>query len=277
MKKIILLLLATTAASAQLSVKSPSDFFPKSKTQVLVVGTFHFDYPGLDAHKTDESNKIDVLREPKKSEVTQLVDYIKRFKPTKIVIEAMPNWQATEKLKRYKAGEFRNQRDERFQLGMRIATELQLDTIYALDALPFDLELEKLDTVYFKKFFEDFDFKSNDPMAAKFTDWYRYEETLQKSMTLLDYFKRFNARESHELTYGAYLVGDFKLDDTRGADILSIWWYNRNLRIFRKLQQITESPTDRLLVIFGNGHAALLRQLLECSPEYDFVEFDGLK
>ena len=277
MKKIILLLLATTAASAQLSVKSPSDFFPKSKTQVLVVGTFHFDYPGLDAHKTDESNKIDVLREPKKSEVTQLVDYIKRFKPTKIVIEAMPNWQATEKLKRYKAGEFRNQRDERFQLGMRIATELQLDTIYALDALPFDLELEKLDTVYFKKFFEDFDFKSNDPMAAKFTDWYRYEESLQKSMTLLDYFKRFNARESHELTYGAYLVGDFKLDDTRGADILSIWWYNRNLRIFRKLQQITESPTDRLLVIFGNGHAALLRQLLECSPEYDFVEFDGLK
>lgn len=32
-----------------------------------------------------------------------------------------------------------------------------------------------------------------------------------------------------------------------------------------------------ILVLFGNGHGAILRQLLESSPEYDFIEFDGLK
>jgi hypothetical protein len=73
-----------------------------------------------------------------------------------------------------------------------------------------------------------------------------------------------------------YLIGDFKLDNERGVDILSSWWYNRNLRIFRKLQLITESPNDRILLIFGNGHAAVLRQFLEASPEYEFVEFDSL-
>jgi hypothetical protein len=42
------------------------------------------------------------------------------------------------------------------------------------------------------------------------------------------------------------------------------------------LQTITNGPKDRILVIFGNGHAAVLRQLIECSPEYEFIEFDGL-
>jgi len=31
------------------------------------------------------------------------------------------------------------------------------------------------------------------------------------------------------------------------------------------------------LVIFGNGHAAILRQLLEASPQYEFVEFSSLE
>lgn len=273
-----LFLLISAALSAQNKNLNPTfNTFPKERAQVLMVGTFHFDYPNLDAHKTADDQKIDVLVEPKKSEVTEIVNYIKKFKPNKIAIEATPEWKAAEKLARYKKGELRDQRDERFQLGMRIATELKIDTIYSLDANPFDLDLEKLDTVYFKKFFKDYDFKSDDPFSAMFTKWYNQEQTLQQKTNLLQYFKHFNSVESHRLTYGAYLVGDFKLDDTRGADILSVWWYNRNLRIFRKLQQMTESPNDRILLIFGNGHAAILRQLLECSPEYQFVEFDSLK
>ena len=93
---------------------------------------------------------------------------------------------------------------------------------------------------------------------------------------LLEFFKLINSKEWHDYGYGAYLVGDFKLENNRGADYLSIWWYNRNLRIFRNLQKITESENDRILVIFGNGHASIFRQLIEASPEYDFVEFDSL-
>ena len=81
----------------------------------------------------------------------------------------------------------------------------------------------------------------------------------------------------HRLGYGAYLVGDFKLDNQRGADILSIWWYNRNMRIFRNLQDMNTSKNDRILVIFGNVHASILRQLLESSPEFKYIEFDQLK
>jgi hypothetical protein len=273
----LFLLCTILVNSQQARLKSPSSFFPAKKAKILVVGTFHFDYPGLDAIKTADKDKIDVLVDPKKSEVTELVSYIRKFKPTKIAIEATEDWGANEKLRRYKKGEYRNERDERFQLGMRIADELNLDTIYSTDAPSFDSDLTKLDSTYFKELFTDFDFQSKDSFNRMVFEWIRYEEKIQKELSLLQYFKRINSKESHRLGYGAYLVGDFKLDDHRGADALSIWWYNRNLRIFRKLQQITAGSDDRILVIFGNGHAALLRHLIESSPEYDFVEFDSLK
>ena len=257
-------------------LKPMSDYFPKEKAKVLVVGTFHMDYPGLDAFKTSEEDKIDVLVEPKKSEVTELVEYIKKFKPNKIAIEAYESWNAAEKLKQYKNGEHRDKRDERYQLAIRIANELQLDTIYAIDSGSMTDDLEKIDSSYTKALFKDFDFQSEDVYNQYYKNWFEEEDKIIPKVKLLDYFKHINSRESHHYGYGAYLIGDFKMDNLKGADIISSWWYNRNLRIFRKLQIITESPKDRILVIFGNGHAAILRQLLEASPEYEFVELDSL-
>lgn len=258
-------------------IKNASTFFPKEKTQVLVVGTFHFDYPGLDVNKTEDKDKVDVLTEPKKSEITELVNYIKKFRPTKIAIEAFPNWNATEKLRKYKKGDYKDKRDERFQLAMRIATEMKLDTLFSIDAKSFDDDLVKLDSIYIQKLFKDYDFKSNDKFEKMYTELFSYEAKLPANTNLLKYFKHMNSEEYHKLGYGAYLIGDFKLENQRGADALSIWWYNRNLRIFRKLQEITESSKDRILVIFGNGHASILRQLVESSPEYEFIEFNKLK
>jgi hypothetical protein len=276
---LVLLILSFSCTSSEKDkqyIKPLSDYFPKEKTKVLVVGTFHFDYPGLDAHKTSDEDKIDVLKEPKSAEVTELVAYIKKFKPNKIAIEAFDSWNATEKLKQYKNGDHRDKRDERYQLGMRIANELELDTLYAIDASNMSQDLEKIDSSYTSALFKDFDFESDDPYLQYFKDWLAEDDKIIPKVNLLDYIKYQNSKESHQYGYGVYLVGDFKLDQERGADILASWWYNRNLRIFRKLQKITESPNDRILVIIGNGHAAVLRQLLEASPEYEFVEFDGL-
>jgi hypothetical protein len=257
-------------------LKSPRDYFPKGRAQVLVVGTFHFNYPNLDAIKAADEDKIDVLEEPKKSEVTDLVHYIEKFRPTKIAIEAYENWDATRKLREYKEGKYRDQRDERFQLAMRIATDMQLDTLYAVDALTMADTLEIIDSTYTKALFKDYDFKSDDPLGKFTFDWITEENKMVSKVNLKEYLAHRNSRESHNYGYGAYLVGDFKLGEYRGADVLSSWWYNRNLRIFRNIQGMTDGPGDRILLIIGNGHAAILRQLFECSPEYDFVEFDSL-
>lgn len=274
------LLFAGTAISqnSQSNVLKPiASYFPEQRAQVLVVGSFHFDYPGLDALKAPEEDKIDVLREPKKSEVTALVEYIKQFNPTKIAIEAFPSWETGRKYREYRQGMHRDQRDERYQLAMRLALESNLDTIYAVDASDMVPDLEALDSTYVESLFRDFDFESDaDRYTALYRHWFEEDSKAVSRIPLLDYFRNMNSPESHRYGYGAYLIGDFKLDQHRGADILAVWWYNRNLRIFRNIQQITQGPEDRILVVIGNGHAAILRQLFEASPEYEFVEFSGL-
>lgn len=257
-------------------LKDPSSFFPQEKAQVLFVGLFHFDYPGLDVNVTDKEDQIDVLKEPKKSELTELVNYIKRFNPTKIALEATPRWNATKKLKQYKLGELRDKRDERVQVGLRIASDLNLDTLYSIDAWGFADQLGKIDSAYASEFFKDFDFQSEDPLEQNYKMWFDAKDKMAANSNLLDYVKYINSEENFNYNHGAYLIGDFKLGDYRGADITALWWYSRNLRIFRNIQNITEEPTDRILVIFGSGHGPILKHLIESSPEYHFVPFQSL-
>lgn len=258
------------------TIKGPADFYPPDRAQVLVVGTFHFEYPGLDTHKTADDKKVDVLKEPKKSELEELVAYIKKFKPNKIVIEARPTWNTMEKFEQYKNGGFAQKRDERFTIGMRIAKDLRLDTLYGLDAHSLISDLNEKDSVLANNLTDKIDWDIEDPYWDMATKWLDHEDELKLELSLLDYFKHLNSEEAHLANYGLYMTGNMGKAEGQAADHLSMWWYNRNLRIFSKIVNMTEGPDDRILVIFGNGHASIFRNLFEASPQYDYVEFDSL-
>lgn len=278
MKSSILIVLLTISTFL-FGQKKPSEYFPDLKTKVLVVGSFHFEYPNFDAHKTAKSDQVDVLEPKTAAEVTELVNYIKKFKPTKIAIEAWPDWKANEKLKEYKDGKQRDQRDERYQLAMRISAELKISELYSIDANSvlddFTEKFGKKDSLYFKNLLEDYDFLSDDRISKQYNTFIKNTER-KNFKSLLDMFKYMNSKEYHQYEYGAYLTGDFKLREHDGADLLALYWYSRNLRMFRKIQEIPKNAEDRILVIAGNGHASVLRQLFTSSPEYDYVEFSTL-
>jgi len=273
----VLFVLFSVFSFGQAQLKSPSEFYPAQKTKVLVVGTFHFNFPGLDEVKTADENKIDVLKEPKKSELEDLVTYIKKFNPTKIAIEARPSWKSMQKFEEYKNGAHRNNRDERYQLGMRIASDLKLDSIYGIDTYSLNRDLYDQDSIYLKKLLNKIDWNVKDPFWKYAETYFDYRDKKMKDVHLLDFIKAMNTREGHNFNFGLYLTGSFATGGGQGADKLSIWWYNRNARIFSNLINITQSSQERILVIFGNGHAAILRQLLEASPQYEFVEFSSLE
>ncbi len=255
--------------------KTASDFFQVPKTKVLVVGTFHFDYPNLDAIKTEEKDKVDVLSESRQKEMSEIVRYIKKFNPNKIGIEALSN-RFTQDLKKYKNGEFELSRDERHQLGVRLAHELNLDTLYAVDAESLADDLSETNPDLVDAMWKDYDWMSDELVDSLKVEWYTYTNELLKEVSLLEYLKHMNTPEFHQYDYGCYLVGDFRLGYTQGPDVLGSYWYNRNLRIFRNVQELTENSEDRILLILGNGHASLMRQFLTFSPEYEFVEFGSL-
>ena len=277
--KTSILIVLITMSTFLFGQKKPSEYFPDPKTKVLVVGSFHFDYPNQDAYKTEKNDQVDVLKPKTAAEVTELVNYIKKFKPTKIAIEAWPDWKANEKLKEYKDGKYRDQRDERYQLAMRIATELKINELYSIDANSvlddFTEKFGKKDSLYFKNMLKDYDFLSDDRISKQYNTFIKNTER-KNFKSLLHMFKYMNSKEYHQYEYGAYLTGDFKLREHDGADLLALYWYNRNLRMFRKIQEITKNSEDRILVIAGNGHATVLRQLFTSSPEYEYVEFSNL-
>ena len=261
-------------------LKDPDYFLIPNKDslpKIFLVGTFHFEYYNADAYKVDKSKQVDILSEQKQNEIKQLLEYISIFKPTKICVEAPERWKTMDKYRLYKTSKKELAKDEVQQIAFRLMDKFKLDTVYSVDARTIAEELpETKDSTiikpYFDSIFDNYNFKANN----NYTNWNNYETELSLKLPLLDYFKYLNSPKSLQRDYGAYLVGDFKNGKYNGADALATYWYDRNLRIFRNIQAITTSSKDRILVLFGAGHIAILDQLLKCSPEYNYIQFNTM-
>ena len=276
------------ASLSSLFAQSLPSFDPDSlllpdgpRPQVLLVGSFHMAYPNLDAHVTDAANRADVLSPARQAEMQELVDYLARFRPTRIVIERWPGSSINARYRQYLAGEYELQRDEEQQIGFRLAERFGLDSLVPGDAGSLVSEFRDdstlaclhptLDSIY-----ADWDYRSSDPISQRYTALYEHDDRLLREVSLLDYFTYLNSPKRIRRGHGAYLVGDFTLGDHRGADALALDWYARNLRIYRNIQRAVTSPDERILVIFGAGHLGILHQQFASSPEFELVEFGTL-
>lgn len=255
----------------------------RKQPAIFLVGTFHFAYYNFDAHKTSKEDQVDILAARKQQELQQLLQYIYTFKPTKIAVEAGPiTGYLMKRYQAYKNGERALGKDEIEQMGFRLLDRFKLDTIYGInDQGVFGDLYDSKDSLVLRPILDSisrgYDYQSNDPISQAYKAFYNENDSLAKQMTLLDYFKYRNSDKVLNRGFGAYLNGDFKLDNTRGADMMALEWYSRNVRIYRHIQQITTSPDDRILVIMGWGHITVLKHLFECSPEYKLVKFNELK
>ena len=259
----------------------------RKRPTVLLVGTFHFHYPNLDVVKTAEDKQVNILSAQKQREVQQLVDYIAKFKPTKIVVEErVGNNKMLKKYRAYKSGKQPLGRDEIQQVGFRLLDKFKLDTLYGADAGSIfdDLYDSKDSTVLrptltniFTGWGKDYNYKCDTPMCKLIDSLQNNVAKMELTWPLLDYFKYLNSDKGLGLNYASYFSGEyFTRGQYRGADALAMDWYNRNLRIFRNIQNITTSPDDRILVLFGQGHVSILKQLFEYDPAYQLIKFNDL-
>jgi hypothetical protein len=59
-------------------------------------------------------------------------------------------------------------------------------------------------------------------------------------------------------------------DGFEGADQASIF-YNRNMRIYSNLNRIKMNKNDRVLILMGSAHTAMLREFIQRSPKFEMV------
>jgi Family of unknown function (DUF5694) len=274
---------------AQNRTFNPNDILQANRKlpEVLLVGTFHFAYQNLDVYKTEKDKQVDILSPERQKEVEELVDYISKFKPTKIVVEIEPNdttW--INRYQSYKAGKRKLGRNEVEQISFRLLDKFNLNTLYGADAsaIFYDLYYSKdstilrptLDSIF--SGWQNYKYKCEDPVCKLQDSLNNYQTELSLQWTLLEFFKYLNTDKALNSNYGSYFDGEyFTQGEFRGADALALEWYDRNLRIFRNIQRITTSPDDRILVLFGQGHVSILKHLFECAPNYKLVKFDELK
>ncbi|MBK8905589.1 MAG: hypothetical protein IPM53_30685 [Anaerolineaceae bacterium] len=222
---------------------------------LLILGTYHFANPGLDAVQTQVA---DVLAEEKQREITAVLHTLATFQPTKIAVEAP--FKEAESLNQqyaaYRAGNHQLTRNEIQQLGYRLAAQLNHERIYPIDdpgsAIPFEAAL-----TYAEAHHPDFLTKFQTTIAR----WEAESNRLQQTVSVGEILRQYNSpqaiAENHQLYLDFTAVGAG--DTYIGAEVLA-GWYDRNIRIFANLRQIME-PHDRILVIFGAGHLAVLREL----------------
>ncbi len=249
----------------------------RQPTKVLLLGTFHFAYPNLDAHKTDSAHYIDVLSPARQQEMKELADVISRFKPTKVYIESTKQSYHDSLYAAYKQGTYEAGRNEIFQLGYRVAGMMNLDKVYCVDAGNYLSENYKKNPELEKMSGE----RGLDTLRDKYW-WQRYEQvytagdSLDKNFTLLESFLLMAEPITQRRMHGAYLTTGFNTAGNSGPDMLSMWWYSRNLRIFNNILTTKPAGEDRILVLFGNGHAPILRHCFEASPEFELVALKSL-
>ena len=250
----------------------------RKPTKVLLLGTFHFGYPNLDGHKTDSSKFIDVKSPVRQKELQELADVIERFKPTRIYIEWNDQGWVDSLYGEYVKGKNKLGRNEIYQVGFRIAGQMKLPKLYAVDSWPFSAEFEK-QYPWIDKLWEEgkpVDSLRDKYWDKKYSQMYSAGDSIETTLTMLENFIWMAEPKTQQRMHGHYLCGGFNTQGNEGPDAMSIWWYNRNLRIFNKILQTKPSQDDRIVVLFGNGHMPLLRHCFYSSPEFEIVELKQL-
>jgi hypothetical protein len=225
-----------------------------ARPEILVLGTFHMANPGHDVHSTQAD---DVLAPKRQQEIAQLVEVLKRFRPTKVAVEAdVTGKRVAQEYADYVAGKYTLSRNEIDQIGYRLAKELGHSTVYAVDVdgdFPYERVLNYAKANALKDKF--------DAMDATVAARVKVQNEFLRTHTVLETLEYMN---SDSMTAKA-VASDFAFVpfgdpfDYSGPDLLASW-FQRNIRIYHNIVALASSPNDRILVIYGSGHLGWLRQ-----------------
>jgi hypothetical protein len=238
------------------------------KPMLMILGTHHLANPGRDIVNLEAD---DVLSPKRQREITQLLELLRAFQPTKIAVEVVPEKDAEleKQYQRYLAGDYELQRNEVDQLAFRLAKMLGHSKIYPVDWFG-DPPVED-SAVDFEAFAKAHGQEALlEEAYAKAQARVAEEQEIQEKGSLLDLYVIQNQPARLRAGQALYFItARIGLDDQYpGAEWVQ-YWYGRNLKIFVNLTRITSSSDERILLIIGAGHVWLLQQFAEESGFYE--------
>lgn len=233
-----------------------------ARAEVLVLGVYHMANPGRDIFNMQAD---DVLSTRRQAEIAEVVAVLKQFQPTKVALEReFSDTRLTRSYADYLAGTYELTRNEVDQLGLRLARELGHSAVYPVDV---DGEFPFQHVVNFARA------KGRaDELEALMEETGGRVSALNEhlaSHSILETLLLMNSDERVAEDVASYyaFVRFGEAWDWAGADLVAAWW-QRNLRIYSNVMRLIDSPSDRVLVIFGAGHLGWLRTAFSGSADF---------
>jgi Family of unknown function (DUF5694) len=254
----------------------------KDKPEICLLGTFHFAGEQVDSNRTEFKWRY-IIDEPRRIKEIEIVrQNLQKIKPTVICVELPPRWQSeldslySEYCKGNKISS-QGYDGEISLLAFELGKRLGIKRIIAVDAQPMTaLRDEKLYTEYEK-------FAPKEDEDTVFNNWSkvydennRFSDSLRHHYTTIDFLRLLNHKDYTKKILGRWLI--FTRFGTNsypiGADQFITKYYNRNLRIYSNIQRAITQKNDKVLVIYGNTHMSILRNLFESTPLYHLMPID---
>lgn len=258
------LFLPTFAVKAQIGIV---DRDAKTKPTLVVLGTYHMGTPGNNVVNPEAA---DVTTPERQKQMVELVERLKIFKPTKVVVECdiKDDAKTQEAYDKYLSGNYQLSKNETNQIGFRLAKELGHKKVHCVDWGVFpddpsynyekyaakDAELDSFLKGVYRNLKKEVDAEFEKLFTLPITD----------QLIFLNQPDRME--KDHQRYFDLMRIG--RGQEYVGANYLS-WWYGRNMKILVNIVRLTDAPNDRILAIYGAGHNKLLNQLAKESGFYN--------
>jgi hypothetical protein len=258
--------LIAAPGAAQDETRLLSDRVPQQRPALLVLGSAHFENPGRDLVNVETP---DIMSPTRQAEIEETVQRLTAFAPTHVAVEWPGHEQAAldARYREFLAGRYEPDGSEREQIGFRLAAAMGLDRVDAVDwneSPVGDLELHNWPAYA--------DANGRDAELAAIMDAAGAIPPLQ-DQGVAHWLRELNdpavLANSHRIYFDIAMIGD---DQQQPGSNWVGHWYGRNLRIFRRLALLADQKQDRVAVVYGHGHAYLLRQFAVESGAFELVD-----
>ncbi len=239
----------------------PTTIQAEEKSSVMIMGTFHFANPGKDVVKT---NIINVLTDQNQQYLERFTSRVsEQYRPTHVLIECPPSQQDkyNKQFNDFKSGEFALPVNENFQLGFRIASNSNASVVC------YDERDITWNATGLMQWLENENGKQKNAFDNAIKEITEQHNLMHQTKDLRDILLAHNQQSSDTLNKALYIRlnhigsgGNFE-----GADAAASWWH-RNFRMYANIQHYAQ-PGTRVFVLGGQGHTAILKDLLALDPD----------
>jgi hypothetical protein len=229
---------------------------PEPPARVMLIGMFHFANPGRDMVK---SRVIDVMVAENQRWLDGFAGRLAAFHPTDVLVECSPTKQGEydARFRDYVAGRFELPSNENYQVGFRVAKAAGLQGVTC-----FDEDAIGWDSGPMFEFIEAHEPATRQMLDRMYQSLSAQADQEQSTLTLPQLLGLANDPGRDSFNKGLYLrTNDVDAGHGfSGADASASWWH-RNFRMYANIQKVA-APGHRVIAVAGQGHTAILKDLL---------------